>query len=170
MPADFRDVDPRELRLPPSRAAGADPLKLQRQIAQFGTSTAGMPPLWVYEAADGALVVYNGVTRATRVAKLLPGLLVRVESHRHPASRPRQQSKDRRRAAMINSTQQEILRKLTRLADLSPGIRLGQLLEHLGFLAEDMFVQGLAELEDEQLLRVLDRHEGELTRRQSNVA
>ncbi len=79
MPPDFRDVDPRELRLTSSRAQGADPAKLQRQIAQFGDSTVGMPPLWVYEAADGVLVVYNGVTRATRVAKLLPGKLVRVE-------------------------------------------------------------------------------------------
>src|SRR3954463_12366245 len=79
MPADFRDIDPRELRLPSSRFSGADPAKLQRQIAQFGRSTAGMPPLWVYEAADGVLVVYNGVTRATRVAKLLPGALIRVE-------------------------------------------------------------------------------------------
>lgn len=40
---------------------------------------SGMPPLWVYEAADGVLVVYDGVTRATRVAKLLPGKLIRVE-------------------------------------------------------------------------------------------
>jgi hypothetical protein len=45
-------------------------LKLHQQIAQYGDSVAGMPPLWVYEAADGVLVVYNGVTRATRVAKL----------------------------------------------------------------------------------------------------
>jgi hypothetical protein len=79
MPPDFRDVDPRDLRVPPSRSAGADPARLQRQIAQFGASTAGMPPIWVYEAADGVLVVYNGVTRATRVARLAPGKLVRVE-------------------------------------------------------------------------------------------
>ena len=79
MPREFRDVDPRELRVPSSRMSGADPGKLQRQIAQFGTSTAGMPPLWVYEAADGVFVVYNGVTRATRVAKLLPGVKVCVE-------------------------------------------------------------------------------------------
>jgi hypothetical protein len=38
-----------------------------------------MPPLVVYEGTDGVLVVYNGVTRATRVAKLAPGALVRVE-------------------------------------------------------------------------------------------
>jgi hypothetical protein len=77
--ADFRDVDPRELRLPSSRRQGADPAKLQRQISQFGASSAGMPPLVVFEASDGALVVYNGVTRATRIAKLAPGTLVRVE-------------------------------------------------------------------------------------------
>jgi hypothetical protein len=79
MAADFRDVDPRELRVPPSRAQGADPLKLARQISLFGASADGMPPLWVYEGSDGVLMVYNGVTRATRIAKLAPGTLIRVE-------------------------------------------------------------------------------------------
>jgi hypothetical protein len=79
MPSQFRDVDPGELRVPSSRRGGADPLKLQRQIARFGASSAGMPPLVVYEATDGVLVVYNGVTRATRMAKLTPGTLIRVE-------------------------------------------------------------------------------------------
>src|SRR6266480_6302293 len=77
--ADFRDVDPRELRVPPSRRQGADPAKLQRQIALFGRSSAGMPPPWVYEGADGVLVLYNGVTRATRIAKLSPGTMITVE-------------------------------------------------------------------------------------------
>jgi hypothetical protein len=79
MPLDIRHVDPRELRLPPARFAGADLLKLHRQIARFGSSTVGMPRIWVCEAADGALVIYNGVTRATRVAKQAPGTLVAVE-------------------------------------------------------------------------------------------
>ena len=70
---------PRELRLPPSRRQGSDPAKLQRQISLFGRSALGMPSPWVYEAADGVLVVYNGVTRATRIAKLSPGLQIRVE-------------------------------------------------------------------------------------------
>src|SRR5438876_8176691 len=78
MPSTFRDVDPRELRLPPSRRR-ADPIKLQRQIIRFGASSAGMLPLIVYEGSDGVLVVYNGVTRATRIAKLAPGVPVRVE-------------------------------------------------------------------------------------------
>jgi len=70
------EVDPATLRLPPSRAGGADPAKLQRQIARHGVSTDGMPPLVLFGGADGELVIYDGVTRATRVAKLLPGRLV----------------------------------------------------------------------------------------------
>jgi hypothetical protein len=76
---DFRDVDPRELRVPPSRRQGADPGKLARQIAAFGPSAAGMLPPWVYEGTDGVLQLANGVTRATRIAKLAPGTLIRVE-------------------------------------------------------------------------------------------
>lgn len=79
MPSTFRDVDPRELRVPSSRRSGADPIKLQRQIARFDASSAGMPPIIVYEGSDGVLVIYNGVTRATRIAKLAPGTMVRVE-------------------------------------------------------------------------------------------
>ncbi len=75
---DFRDVDPRELRVPPSRPS-ADPVKLARQIARFGSSSMGMPPIVVYEGTDGVLVIHNGVTRATRIAKLAPGTFVRVE-------------------------------------------------------------------------------------------
>jgi hypothetical protein len=39
----------------------------------------GMPPLLVSRGTDGALVISDGLTRATRVAKLLPGVPVRVE-------------------------------------------------------------------------------------------
>jgi hypothetical protein len=78
-PADFRDVDPRELRVPSSRQQGADPAKLQLQISLYGKSAVGMPPPWVFEAPDGVLVLYNGVTRATRIAKFAPGQTIRVE-------------------------------------------------------------------------------------------
>ena len=79
MPPVIRHLDPRELRVSTSRMSGADPLKLQRQIARFGRSSDGMPPIVVYEALDGVLVIFNGVTRATRIAKLAPGVLVPVE-------------------------------------------------------------------------------------------
>lgn len=76
---DLRYVDPRELRVPASRATGADPFKLQKQIARFGTSVIGMPPIWAYECPDGSFLIVNGVTRATRIAKLVPGAVVPVE-------------------------------------------------------------------------------------------
>jgi hypothetical protein len=78
-PRVFLDVDPRTLRLPNSRRSGADPIKLHRQIAAFGKSMQGMPSLEVSRGSDGELVINNGVTRATRVAMLLPGTLIRVE-------------------------------------------------------------------------------------------
>lgn len=73
-----REVDPADLRLPPSRAAGADPAKLHRQIRQYGVATAGMPPIFVYEDPDGVLEIIDGVTRATRAARLAPGTPVPV--------------------------------------------------------------------------------------------
>ena len=72
-------VDPQTLRLPQSRRQGADPLKLHRQIARYGTSISGMPPLVAIRAADGFLLLVDGVTRATRVAKLLPDTMVPVD-------------------------------------------------------------------------------------------
>jgi len=78
-PRVFLDVDPRTLRVPGSRRSGADPVKLHRQIAQFGSSDQGMPPIEVSRGTDGELVINNGVTRATRMARLSPGTTVRVE-------------------------------------------------------------------------------------------
>ncbi len=78
-PPEFLDVDPRTLHVPPSRLSGADPFKLQQQIARFGAGTAGMPPPWVYRGSDGAILIDYGVTRATRIARLAPGTTIRVE-------------------------------------------------------------------------------------------
>jgi hypothetical protein len=50
-----------------------------QQIAVSGRSVAGLPTPWVYEGSDGVLVQYNGGTRATRIAKLAPGTIIRVE-------------------------------------------------------------------------------------------
>ena len=74
----IREVDPNDLRLPPSRAGGAEPWKLHQQIAKFGSSKDGMPPIFVYEDPDGVLEISDGVTRATRIAKLVPGETVPV--------------------------------------------------------------------------------------------
>lgn len=76
---EFTQVDPRTLHLPPSSFSGADPFKLHRQVATYGSSIVGMPSLLVYRGTDGELVIADGVTRATRAARLLPGSLVTVE-------------------------------------------------------------------------------------------
>jgi hypothetical protein len=79
MASQFTQVDPRILRLPRERAQGADPAKLLRQIAQHGKSTQGMAPPWVSRSKDDELMIMDGVTRATRIAKLLPGTPITVE-------------------------------------------------------------------------------------------
>lgn len=76
---EFLRVDPATLHLPGGRRDGADPMKLHRQLARYGLSIDGMPPLEVSRGTDGELVINDGVTRATRVAKYLPGTLVTVE-------------------------------------------------------------------------------------------
>src|SRR5436190_1801145 len=78
MSQSIREVDPSGLRLPSRRASGADPWKLHQQIRQFGPSKVGMPPILVYADPDGVLEISDGVTRATRIAKLAPGETVPV--------------------------------------------------------------------------------------------
>ncbi|MFO0811195.1 MAG: hypothetical protein U0746_21405 [Gemmataceae bacterium] len=79
MPREFLDVDPRTLRVSFNRPTGADPMKLARQIARYGASVQGMPDVWVWRCKDGLLMIADGMTRATRVADLLPGQTIRVE-------------------------------------------------------------------------------------------
>lgn len=76
---EFLQVDPASLHLPGSRQDGADPVKLQRQFARYGISIDRMPPPEVKRGSDGELVIYDGVTRATRVAKYLPGTPITIE-------------------------------------------------------------------------------------------
>jgi hypothetical protein len=77
---DYITVDPADLYLPPGlRAQGADPAKLARQIARYGDSIEGMPPLELIRGRDGNLRINDGVTRATRAAKLRPGAQVPAE-------------------------------------------------------------------------------------------
>ena len=78
-PREFLQVDPASLHLPGSRRDGVDPAKLQRQLAKYGISIEGMPPPEVKRGSDGELVIYDGVTRATRVAKYLPATRIAVE-------------------------------------------------------------------------------------------
>ncbi|REJ94192.1 MAG: hypothetical protein DWQ34_08910 [Planctomycetota bacterium] len=80
-------VDPRALHLPTTRPEGADPAKLQRQIARFGRSSDGMPEIQETRGSDGHFMINDGVTRATRIAKLAPGddvPAIIIAQSRHP--------------------------------------------------------------------------------------
>jgi len=63
---------------------------------------------------------------------------------------------------MISQAQSEAIARLTELCDVSPDVRLGQLLAHLGFLGEDQTGRSLWDIDDEQLLQVLNNHRNEL--------
>jgi hypothetical protein len=79
MAREFLSLDPCNLHLPSGRRDGADPAKLQRQIARHGRLLNGMPLVLVYRGSDGALMITDGVTRATRAAKLCPGVPIPIE-------------------------------------------------------------------------------------------
>ena len=67
---------------------------------------------------------------------------------------------------MIPDTQLELLKLLAELCELSPDVRLGQLIAHLGFLGEDQTGRSLANIEDDELVTILFQHRNELTERQ----
>ena len=70
---------------------------------------------------------------------------------------------------MIPATQREALAVLAELCELSPDVRLGQLLAHLGFLGEDQTGRSLWDIDDDQFLAVLYHHRAELAARQPDA-
>jgi hypothetical protein len=70
---------------------------------------------------------------------------------------------------MTPDTQQEALAVLAELRALSPEVRLGQLLAHLGFLGEVHLGRGLGDIEDDELVAIMYRHRAELLARLEDV-
>jgi hypothetical protein len=66
---------------------------------------------------------------------------------------------------MTPDLQREALAVLAEVWALSPEVRLGQLLAHLGFLGEAHIEQGLGYIEDDELVAILYRHRAELLAR-----
>jgi hypothetical protein len=66
---------------------------------------------------------------------------------------------------MTLDMQREAVAALAEVWSLSPDVRLGQLLAHLGFLGEAHLGRGLGYIEDDELLAILYRHKGELLAR-----
>ena len=70
-------MSPGTLRLPATRR-DVDLIKLADQYRAFGSSVSGMPPILVTRCG-GEMMINDGVTRATRIARYAPGKLVAVD-------------------------------------------------------------------------------------------
>jgi len=70
---------------------------------------------------------------------------------------------------MTPNTQSEALAVLAEIWSMSPDVRLGQLLAHLGFLGEAYLGRGLGDIDDDELLAILYRHRSELEARSSGT-
>lgn len=66
---------------------------------------------------------------------------------------------------MTPDLQREALAVLAEVWALSPDVRLGQLLAHLGFLGEAHLGRGLGYIDDDELMSILYRHRAELLAR-----
>lgn len=65
----------------------------------------------------------------------------------------------------MSDLQREALAVLAEVWELSPDVRLGQLMAHLGFLGEVHVGKGLGYIEDDELIAILYRHRTELKAR-----
>jgi len=66
---------------------------------------------------------------------------------------------------MKTELQQEAIAVFAEIWSLSPDVRLGQLMAHLGLLGEVHLSRGLGYIDDDELLSVMYRHRDELKAR-----
>lgn len=69
----------------------------------------------------------------------------------------------------MTNIQREALAVLAEVWALSPDVRLGQLMAHLGFLGDAHIGKGLGYIEDDELVAILYRHRAELSARLENA-
>lgn len=66
---------------------------------------------------------------------------------------------------MIEPTRQELLMRLTRLSELTPDMRFGQLIANLAFMAAGPWDQTLWDVEDERIVDAMRQMENDLSQR-----
>jgi hypothetical protein len=66
---------------------------------------------------------------------------------------------------MTDSLRTELLHTLSEVAELSPDVRIGQMLANVGFLVEARAGGSIWDIEGSDLLRVVQEHKDELERR-----
>jgi hypothetical protein len=70
----------------------------------------------------------------------------------------------------MTEMQREALAVLAEVWELSPDVRLGQLMAHLEFLGEAHLEKGLGYIEDDELIAILYRHRAELLARSHGMS
>ena len=107
---------------------------------------------------DDGLVLYNGMTRASRIAKLAPGTLIRVEVVGELKRLVRHYPKGRRLLVMIDPTRRELLRLIEELSAACPEYRFGQLVLNLAFMAREDGDRLAWNLEDAEFVAAARKH------------
>ncbi len=147
----------------PKTISPSSPTDASRETLQVGTapvqafSTPVLP-------ADPSTEIRERRGRPSRAtpSKKLPELA-------SPVASARTGTQDQRPHATIPPTRREALAVLTELCELSPEVRLGQLLAHLSFRGEDQTGRSLSTIDDEQLLAVLYRHRADLVTQEDQM-
>jgi hypothetical protein len=148
------EVDPNDLRLPPSRASGADPWKLHQQVLRFGSSKDGMPPIFVYEDPDGIFELRRCHTSHSDCE---------VGARRNGpdcgdwALSPEPKQFPLREGSIMNENESraELFRAFQALASIVPEMRCGQLMAAVGELCTDLHGRGLWDAADAELLEAV---------------
>lgn len=71
---------------------------------------------------------------------------------------------------MITNNRRDVLRILEQLSDLSPEVRMGQLIANLSYLARGPSVESIWDMEDDELLAAATKHLENLRARHASVA
>jgi len=71
---------------------------------------------------------------------------------------------------MITAERERILQLLSRLSELTPEVRFGQMIANLSYLAVGPTAEAIWDMEDEQLLEAIQQHTADLTERLSEVS
>jgi hypothetical protein len=71
---------------------------------------------------------------------------------------------------MTSESKRAAIEILAEIWKLSPDVRLGQLMSHLGFLGETHVGKGLGYIDDDELIAVMYRHRAELIARLQGTA
>ncbi len=170
-PPKILDIDPRLLHLTSSPRSGADRVKLHDQMVRYASSVGGMSPVLAYQGLDEAIVIYDGVTRATRVARVIPGSDHPGRGDAEPQQADWPSALTGRHAAMTSSElKQDILRALSELVEHTPDVRFGQLIANLAVIARGPSPKSVWDMEDDELLEAVKTHIEDYERRQAGVA